>query len=217
MGWLEGAAQRAAGRVGSALSYPPERVEVLAYGFFGLFQTAFLLLAVGALGGLSGRLGEALTALVGGSLLRRLCGGAHAPSPFLCGAVSALSCWGMALLSGWALSLSLPRPLWLAGAAALSLLSILAISLWAPVDHPNKRLRDARLRAAFRRRGVALASLLAALSLAGGFAGGGWRSCGGALCLAICWQAASLTPAAVRLAKRLAGAPAPAGKGGDMT
>ena len=49
MGWLEGAAQRAAGRVGSALSYPPERVEVLAYGFFGLFQTAFLLLAVGAL------------------------------------------------------------------------------------------------------------------------------------------------------------------------
>lgn len=215
MGWLEGAAHRAAERVGAALAYPQERVEVLAYGFFGLFQTALLLLAVGALGGLSGCLGEALTALVGGSLLRRLCGGAHAPSPLLCGAVSALSCWGMALLSGWALSL--PRPLWLAGAAALSLLSILAISLWAPVDHPNKRLRDARLRAAFRRRGVALASLLAALSLAGGFAGGGWRSCGGALCLAICWQAASLTPAAVRLTKRSAGAPAPAWKGGDRT
>lgn len=215
MGWLEGAAQRAAGRVGAALDYPQERVEVLAYGFFGLFQTALLLLAVGALGGLSGCLGEALTALVGGSLLRRLCGGAHAPSPLLFGAVSALSCWGMALLSGWALPL--PRPLWLAGAAALSLLSILAISLWAPVDHPNKQLRDARLRAAFRRRGVALASLLAALSLAGGFAGGGWRSCGGALCLAICWQAASLTPAAVRLTKRSAGAPAPAWKGGDRT
>ncbi|MBO1680047.1 accessory gene regulator ArgB-like protein [Bittarella massiliensis (ex Durand et al. 2017)] len=203
MGWLEGVAHRAAGRVGVALAYPQERVEVLAYGFFGLFQTALLLLAVGALGALSGCPLEALTALAGGSLLRRLCGGAHASSPLLCGAVSTLSCWGMALLSGWALSLS--RPLWLAGAAALSLLSILAISLWAPVDHPNKRLRDAQLRAAFRRRGVALASLLAALSLAGGLAGGRWRSCGGALCLAIFWQAAALTPAAVRLTKRRQG------------
>ena len=40
---MEHLSRALANKVGGALHYPPEQIEVLAYGFFGLLQTAFLL------------------------------------------------------------------------------------------------------------------------------------------------------------------------------
>ena len=47
---MEHLSRALANKVGGALHYPPEQIEVLAYGFFGLLQTAFLLAGTALLG-----------------------------------------------------------------------------------------------------------------------------------------------------------------------
>ena len=78
---MEHLSRALANKVGGALHYPPEQIEVLAYGFFGLLQTAFLLAGTALLGWAIGAFWPCLAAVLAGSLLRRFAGGAHASTP----------------------------------------------------------------------------------------------------------------------------------------
>lgn len=71
---MEHLSRALANKVGGALHYPPEQIEVLAYGFFGLLQTAFLLAGTALLGWAIGAFWPCLAAVLAGSLRRRRAG-----------------------------------------------------------------------------------------------------------------------------------------------
>ena len=117
---MEHLSRALANKVGGALHYPPEQIEVLAYGFFGLLQTAFLLAGTALLGWAIGAFWPCLAAVLAGSLLRRFAGGAHASTPGRCALITLLVC-GVAALAATLLARSVSRPPLLAACRALAI------------------------------------------------------------------------------------------------
>lgn len=70
--------------LGHSLHYTEEEIAIIAYGLFGLFQTALSILTVIILGSLFGITIEALIISFSIALLRKFSGGVHATSPERC-------------------------------------------------------------------------------------------------------------------------------------
>ena len=119
---------------------PEEDEEIYVYGWSLIFSHvgSFLVMLIAA--ALMGEVLGTLIFLVFMIPLRSYAGGFHADSYLKCFILS-MSCYAIALIA--ALFWPSHFPIW---TLALALFAVLATFIAAPVDHPNKRLKEFRRR-----------------------------------------------------------------------
>ncbi len=200
---MEHLSRALANKVGGALHYPPEQIEVLAYGFFGLLQTAFLLAGTALLGWAIGAFWPCLAAVLAGSLLRRFAGGAHASTPGRCALITLLVC-GAAALAATLLARSVSRPPLLAAYLASCALCLAVVGARAPVDSPNKPLPSKERCQKLRRGALTVVGCYTAAGAAAlVFGSGPLPAVAVAVLLAVLWQVLTLTRLGGKLLGRL--------------
>ncbi len=122
-----------------------DKVEVLAYGAFVLFQTILITIMVAIFGVVFNVLIESMVILFIASLLRKSSGGAHATSPMNCAIISVIIFGGLALIvKHYFMKVDL---LYIVIGMIISfIVTCYIIYKYSPVETPNKPLRNENTR-----------------------------------------------------------------------
>lgn len=181
-------------KIGLQLGYTKDQTEVLAYGLFGILQTILLFSVLALIGGLTKTFFQILTALLGGSVLRKQAGGAHASSPSACNIISIITCTSIALLSTFALN-GIDRSYIIISVFIIYLICTIIIFRKAPVDSENKRIYDAIKRRKLKNSSLAIGFIFTSISISivSILDSQLFWQCSFSLCLAVLWQSISLT------------------------
>ena len=122
-----------------------DKVEVLAYGAFVLFQTILITIMVAIFGVVFNVLIESMVILFIASLLRKSSGGAHATSPMNCAIISVIIFGALALIvKHYFMKVDL---LYIVIGMIISfIVTCYIIYKYSPVETPNKPLRNENTR-----------------------------------------------------------------------
>ena len=112
----------------------PEKSVLYSYGFQTMISTAVYLLICFIVAFLFNSVIETIFFLIGFVLVRRICGGYHAPSYISCHIL-----FEFVHIIFLVLHKCIPNEYYKIGFILLNLISILIILFFAPVDHANKR------------------------------------------------------------------------------
>ena len=191
---MEGLANRIAEKLAAELGFDEEKKEVMAYGLFGILQTALTFLCAGLCGLLLGAWWQSLLICLSGGVLRKFSGGVHASTPALCLFISVVVCAAGGYFSLWLgahFDWRIGIPLALCWMAAC-----LIFYKNAPLGHENKPICGDAKRRRLRRGTFAVLAVDTILFLAFGLLGGKIPGLyAAALCLwvGVCWQSLTLT------------------------
>lgn len=176
-----------------------EQEAVIAYGMLALLQMAVILIIAVAAGLIFNCLWQCITIYLAVGIFRKFTGGAHGKSMGQCIIVSTLSITVMAVIAKYVLTAFLP--LWAQITfIAVSLITVYIITyLKAPVDSPNKPIKNPkkikRLRiSAFVYISVLLILCALLVFIATKFSFDTASGIAYCICLSLLWQSATLTP-----------------------
>jgi len=141
MSIIEKASKAIASKTAAILNLDQDHREVLEYGALNFLQTLFTILLIVLFGILAGSLPEILVLSLTAALLRQFSGGVHATSPYRCAVLSVLIFGGLSLLVKYVLVFSSRMSVLLFQGGTLVLILVF-LSRYAPVDSPNKRIKN---------------------------------------------------------------------------
>jgi accessory gene regulator B len=161
---VTGLSRAIAEKIGNKLGFDEERKSVLAYGAFGIMQVSFSIMLIILAGVIFDVLLEAMIISFTAVILRKYCGGAHSSSPTGCIVIGTV----VTTLLAVAVNRLLPMTgtyFMTAYAAACMIFSIAAIHTYAPVDNPNKPIRNEERRKRLKKGGIVLALIISSASI----------------------------------------------------
>ncbi len=185
--------------IAQSQSMDEEQEAVIRYGMGATFQFFTILVLSMFFGWLTGTVMQSLIIYLAVGTLRRFTGGAHGSSMLQCIIVSVSSILVMALLSRYILAGYLSPVMGTVVCIVFYIISLTIVYLKAPVDSPNKPIKNPEKIKRLRRQSLtflaaAAAACIVLLSLAIVRDSRYLLSLGFAVCLSLLWQAVNLTP-----------------------
>lgn len=161
---MERLANRVADKISLILSYQEEQRKVIAYGLTALFQTFFMTAIVLLLGAILNIFIESAILCFAVAILRKYSGGTHASSIASCTIIGVVFCIGFGILIKTISQVGIsPIILIVLSVLVFAAAFIIAIKK-APVDSPNKPIRNEKKKRKMKIGTITLLSLYLAVS-----------------------------------------------------